>query len=195
MKGKPVQSLAVQLRAVVSRRAGAMEKTEHQIRQELGWEEDRWDELFQGRGDVTLRQVEELASTLGAAPLELLEEVYETTMEPAGLPPGLLDLVAEQAATLEQTSEILQQAQVLLALPVREDVAAMRRGDRPVTRAAYLLAQLQTASVKAENIASDLKTDLEYGFEPGEVDLVPAFFNALEAAVERLSGDNSREAG
>lgn len=40
-----------------------------------------------------------------------------------------------------------------------------------------------------ENIASDLKTDLEYGFEPGEVDLVPAFFNALEAAVERLSGN------
>jgi hypothetical protein len=187
MTGKPFSRLAAQLRAAVSRRAGAMEKPEQQIRRELGWEEERWDELFQGGGDMTLRQVEELAAALGAAPLELLAEVYEAA-EPDGLPPGLLDLVAEQAATLEQTSEVLQQAQALLALPAREDVTAMRRGDRPVTRTAYLLAQLQTASVKAENIASDLKTDLEYGFEPGGIDLVPAFFNALEAAVERLSG-------
>lgn len=186
MTGKPFQSLVLQLRAVVSRRAEAMEKTEHQIRQELGWEEDRWDEL-------TLRQVEELASVLRAAPLELLAEAYEAVVS-GGLPPGLLDLVAEQAATLEQISEVLQQAQALLTLPAREDIAAMRRGDRPVTRMAFLIAQLQSASVKAENIASDLKTDLEYGFEPGEVDLVPAFFNALEAALERLSG-SGREAG
>lgn len=46
MTGKPFQNLALQLRAAVGRRAEAMEKTEHQIRQELGWEEERWDEAL-----------------------------------------------------------------------------------------------------------------------------------------------------
>lgn len=99
-----------------------------------------------------------------------------------------MDLVSDQAGALEQIAEACQQAQAALrALPTRDDVAAMRQGEKPVTRTAYVLAQLQTASVKAENIASDLKTDLEYGFKPSEGDFIPAFFNALEAAVERLS--------
>jgi hypothetical protein len=105
--------------------------------------------------------------------------------------PGLLEMLGRQTAVLEDTAEILQQAQARLSLPSPEEAAEIRNGERPMTKAAYLLARLQRHIVALENVASDLRTDLEAGFDPKGVDITAALFNALEAAVE--SPDPSRK--
>jgi hypothetical protein len=102
--------------------------------------------------------------------------------------PSILDLLARQIETLDREVEVLQAAQSTIPLPSLTQVDRMRRGTLPLSRAAYLLGRLQTAIVAVENVASDLRTDLEHGFGDVEsVDLVEADFNAIESAVTRLT--------
>jgi hypothetical protein len=90
-------------------------------------------------------------------------------------------LVEEQAAALDRCAGIVQEIQARLPRPSREDVEEVRAGRRPMTRDEYLLSRLQRVVVTLENVVSDLRVDLEYGFEPGaEVDV-----NALAAAAEQ----------
>lgn len=93
-------------------------------------------------------------------------------------------LVEDQATALDRCAGIVQEAQSRLPRPSREDVEEVRSGRRPMTRDEYLLARLQRVVVTLENVASDLRVDLEYGFEPGiEVDI-----NALAAAADEPRG-------
>lgn len=90
-------------------------------------------------------------------------------------------LVEDQAAALERCAGTVQEIQSRLPRPSREEVEEVRGGHRPMTRDEYLLARLQRVVVTLENVVSDLRVDLEYGFEPGpEVDV-----NALAAATEQ----------
>ena len=126
---------------------------------------------------------------------ELMEYPKPRIDPNAGFPEGLLEQIADQVAALEKAADVLLAAQSFLPLPSLEEIAAFRRREKPVPREVYLLGQLQIASVKVENVASDLGTDLEYGFKPVEpADLVPSFFNAVESAVERLSGSDALKA-
>jgi hypothetical protein len=98
--------------------------------------------------------------------------------------PGLLEILEHEAAALEETVEALQQAQAMLSLPSPAEVAGITSGERPMSKAAYLLAQLQRHIVAVENVASDLRTDLDHGFDSEGVDIAATLFNALEAAIE-----------
>ena len=90
-------------------------------------------------------------------------------------------LVEDQATALDRCAGIIQEVQSRLPRPSREDVEEVRGGHRPMTRDEYLLARLQRVVVTLENVVSDLRVDLEYGFEPGpEVDV-----KALAAAAEQ----------
>lgn len=101
--------------------------------------------------------------------------------------PSILEILAKQVETLEVEVEVLQTAQAQIPLPSLTQVARMRTGALPVSRYAYLLGRLQRAIVMIENVASDLRTDLEHGYaDPEAVELVEADFNAIEAAVTRL---------
>ena len=101
--------------------------------------------------------------------------------------PSILEILAKQVETLEVEVEVLQTAQAQIPLPSLTQVARMRTGTLPLSRHAYLLGRLQRAIVTIENVASDLRTDLEQGFaDPDSLDLVEADFNAIEAAVTRL---------
>ncbi len=171
------------------RRTTVMGRSQRSIERHLGWAHGSLGNLLRGRTEPTLRHIAELAPALSATPLELLAEVLaEPAAEPDrddDLPPDLLDLLTYQAAALEQTVETFQHLQTRLTIPTLVETAAMRRGARPMSRAAYVLAQLQTAGIALENVASDLRTDLEYGFEP-VAEKSETLFNALDAAVERL---------
>jgi hypothetical protein len=102
--------------------------------------------------------------------------------------PSILEILAKQVEALDVEVEVLQSAQALIPLPSRTQVARMRRGTLPLTRHAYLLGRLQRAIVMIENVASDLRTGLEHAFGNLEsVELVEADFNAIEAAVARLT--------
>jgi hypothetical protein len=101
--------------------------------------------------------------------------------------PSILEILAKQVETLEVEVEVLQTAQAQIPLPSLTQVARMRTGALPLTRHAYLLGRLQRAIVMIENVASDLRTDLEHGYEdPDRAELVEADFNAIEAAVTQL---------
>jgi hypothetical protein len=101
--------------------------------------------------------------------------------------PSILEILANQVEALDLEVEVLQSAQALIPVPSVTQVARMRRGTLPLSRNAYLLGRLQRAIVTIENVASDLRTDLEHGFaDPESVELVEADFNAIEAAVARL---------
>lgn len=101
--------------------------------------------------------------------------------------PSLLETLAKQVEALDREVEVLQAVQAQIPLPSRTQVAHMRRGTLPVSRYAYLLGRLQRAIVTLENVATDLRTDLDHGYaDPGSIDLVEADFNAIEAAVTRL---------
>jgi hypothetical protein len=90
-------------------------------------------------------------------------------------------LVEDQAASLDRCAGTVQEIQSRLPRPSREAIEEIRGGHRPMTRDEYLLARLQRVVVTLENVVSDLRVDLEYGFEPGpEVDV-----NALAAAAEQ----------
>lgn len=101
--------------------------------------------------------------------------------------PSILETLAKRVEALDREVEVLQSAQSRIPLPSLTQVTYMRRGTLPVSRYAYLLGRLQRAIVTLENVASDLRTDLEHGYDdPGSVDLLEADFNAIEAAVTRL---------
>jgi hypothetical protein len=102
--------------------------------------------------------------------------------------PSILETLARQIETLDVEVEVLQSAQSRIPLPSLTQVARMRTGTLPLSRHAYLLGRLQRAIVMIENVASDLRTDLEHGYaNPGSVELVEADFNAIEAAIARLA--------
>jgi hypothetical protein len=102
--------------------------------------------------------------------------------------PAILEILAQEVESLDLEVEVLQSAQALIPLPSRTQVARMRRGTLPLSRTAYLLGRLQRAIVTLENVASDLRSDLEHSFGDVEaVELVEADFNAIEAAVTRLT--------
>ncbi|HEX3128303.1 MAG TPA: hypothetical protein VH394_13315 [Thermoanaerobaculia bacterium] len=102
--------------------------------------------------------------------------------------PKILEMLSQQLESLESEVEVLQAAQELVPRPSPLQVARMREGGLPMTKAAYMLGRLQRGIVALENVASDLRTDLEHGFGDVEkVELVEADYNAIEAAVTRLS--------
>ena len=105
--------------------------------------------------------------------------------------PKIVEMLARQLESLDLEVEVLQAAQAMVPLssqPSRTQVLRMREGAMPLSRAAYLLGRLQRAIVAVENVASDLRTDLEHGFGDLEaVELVEADYNAIEAAVARLT--------
>lgn len=105
--------------------------------------------------------------------------------------PKILEMLESQLSSLDLEVEVLQAAQSLIPLaswPSRQQVARMREGTLPMTREAYLLGRLQRAIVAMENVASDLRTDLEHAFGDVEtVELVETDYNAIEAAVTRLT--------
>jgi hypothetical protein len=102
--------------------------------------------------------------------------------------PSILEILAQQVEALDLEVEVLQSAQALIPRPSLTQVARMRRGTLPLSRYAYLLGRLQRAIIAIENVASDLRTDLEHDFgNLGSVELVEADFNAIEAAVARLT--------
>ena len=106
-------------------------------------------------------------------------EDFETTVLPK-----ILEILEYEAAALEQAAEAIQEAQELIPVPTPKAAAAIRSRERPMTRAAYVLARLQGTIVAVEDAASDLRTDLAHGFDPEGVELVERIFNALEAALE-----------
>ena len=113
------------------------------------------------------------------------ERLQEPPAEP--LEPGWVVVLTYQMKLLEEAGEVLQQLQELIPRPTLEEVAAMRAGTRPVTRYACLIGQLQGYMCGVENVASDLRVDLEYQFDPEGAEKLGNFFNGLETAVERLT--------
>jgi hypothetical protein len=103
------------------------------------------------------------------------------------LEPGWVVVLTYQMKLLEEAGEVLQQLQELIPRPSLEEVAEMRASTRPVTRNAYLIAQLQAYMCDLENVASDLRVDLEYQFDPEGAEKLESFYNALETAVQRLT--------
>jgi hypothetical protein len=105
--------------------------------------------------------------------------------------PKIVEMLERQLESLDLELEVLQAAQAMVPLsnrPSRTQVHRMREGAMPLSRAAYVLGRLQRAIVSMENVASDLRTDLEHGFGGVEtVELVEADYNAIEAAVARLT--------
>ena len=102
--------------------------------------------------------------------------------------PAILGILAKQTEALDLEVEVLQSAQALIPLPSLTQVSRMKEGALPLSRFAYLLGRLQRSIVTIENVASDLRADLEHGFEDFEsVELLEADYNAIEAAVSRLS--------
>ena len=102
--------------------------------------------------------------------------------------PKILEMLDRQLESLELEVEVLQAAQAMVPPPSRLQVARMRERALPMSRAAYLLGRLQRAIVAVENVASDLRTDLEHGFGDVEhVELVEADYNAIEEAITRLT--------
>ncbi|HEX3128130.1 MAG TPA: hypothetical protein VH394_12440 [Thermoanaerobaculia bacterium] len=112
----------------------------------------------------------------------------ETDFEEQTLP-KILELLEKQADSLDLEVEALQAAQALVDPPPSpQQVARMRERELPVSRKAYLLGRLQRAIVAVENVASDLRMDLEHGFEDVEsFDLIDADYNAIEEAIARLT--------
>lgn len=99
---------------------------------------------------------------------------------------ALVKVAAIATQMLESATEILQEAETLLPAPSLEEIAAMRRKERPLTREAYLLGLLQRVAVGAENLVSDLRTvDEEILLNVHEFDVTALEFNAMEEAVSR----------
>lgn len=120
------------------------------------------------------------------------ERLQEPPAEP--LEPGWVIVLTYQMKLLEEAGEVLQRLQELIPWPSLEEVNEMRAGTRPVTRYAFLIGQLQGYMCDVENVASDLKVDLEYQFDPEGAEKLESFYNALETAVERLAAPPSAAA-
>jgi len=102
----------------------------------------------------------------------------------------------EVVQRLEAALEILQTAQSIIPAPTLGEVADMRLGKRPLTREAYLIANLQRVILGAENVVSDLRViDLKTLRNVNKLHLSGVELNALEQAVtERMQqGERPRE--
>jgi transcriptional regulator with XRE-family HTH domain len=178
------------LLAVVNRRMAEVQRSQQSFERELGWDSGTLQQLLLGDNEFTLRHIEELAPLLGAAPLELLREAFA---EPLGAPsaaelePEWIDVLTRQLEVLDKAGEVFQELQELIPCPSSAEVAEMRSGRRPVTPHAFLIAQLQAYMCALENVASDLKVDLEYRYDPHGAEVLDNFFNALSTAIERLN--------
>jgi hypothetical protein len=81
--------------------------------------------------------------------------------------------------------ETLQTAQRSIPAPTLEEVAVMRRGEKPLTPAAYLLGRFHSSLLAAENLASDFREiDLETLGNVHELELSEVELNAIEQAVK-----------
>ncbi|HEX3127201.1 MAG TPA: hypothetical protein VH394_07710 [Thermoanaerobaculia bacterium] len=119
------------------------------------------------------------AKKIAAGPVDDLEPALE---------PEWIDILTCQWKVLEKAIELLQELQELIPCPTPAEVAEMRTGARPISRHAYLIAQLQVYICDLEDVASDLKLELEYAFDPHGARTLPNFFNALARAVsERIT--------
>lgn len=106
--------------------------------------------------------------------------------------PSLVKVAAVATRMLESATEILQDAEALLPAPSLEEIAAMRRRERPLTREAYLLGLLWRVAIGAENLASDLANiDEEVLRNVQDLDVTALEFNAMEeAAVHRMTKED-----
>jgi transcriptional regulator with XRE-family HTH domain len=184
------QASGERLLEVLKARIAAAQRSQRSLERALGWGHGNLRRVLLGKVDITLRHVEEMAPILGTTPLELLSAAYAEapTQVPSGeLEPEWLDVLTRQMTVLEATGEVFQQLQEMIPAPTPEEAAEMRAGIRPVTRLAYLIAQLQAYMCAVENVASDLKVELEYRFDPQGAETLDNFFNALSTAVERLA--------
>lgn len=108
--------------------------------------------------------------------------------------PELLRVVRRQVEVLDTMVEVFQDGQGLVPPPTEEELAAMRRGELPLTREAYLIGVFQRALIPAENLATDLRTAIGADTLRGVVSLqlTEAEFNAIAAGMERLRGRDER---
>lgn len=178
------------LRKLLDEKVSQAKKSHRRLERELGWGHGNLRLVLRGKVEITLRHIEELARVLNTTPLELMGRAYMEPASPARseeLEPGWVDILTYQMKALEQAGEVFQQLQELIPPPTLEEVAEMRAGARPVTRRAYLIGRLQAFMCDLENVASDLRVDLEYQFEPDGAEKLESFFNGLDTAVERLT--------
>lgn len=99
-------------------------------------------------------------------------------------------IVARGLVSLFETAvEPLQTALGVIPAPTLEEVAEMRRGERPLTPEAYLLGVFHRSLLAAENLASDFRElDLEALGNVHEMELSQVELNEIERAVsERRS--------
>jgi len=115
-------------------------------------------------------------------------------MRPRGLDfetqtlPELLKVLRRQIETLDVMVEVYQEGQTLVPVPTPEEVAAIRRGERPLTREAYLIGLYQRAMVAAEDLAADLRTAIEEKTlkKVHKMKLSAIEVNCIEAGAARL---------
>lgn len=108
--------------------------------------------------------------------------------------PTLVQVAAVATRMLESATEILQEAEALLPAPSLEEIAAMRRKERPLTREAYLLGLLWRVAIGAENLASDLANiDEEVLRNVRDLDVTALEFNAMEEAVACRMAEEDKE--
>lgn len=114
------------------------------------------------------------------------------TSKTTGIRRFLSDLskpIKKQADVLDRVAQILQEAQLSLPLPTREEITELRRGG-PLSKEAYLLGLLQRVILSAENAASDLRT----GIDPetlnnlDQIRLSVVEINAIDAAFQERQG-------
>ncbi len=93
--------------------------------------------------------------------------------------------VARAMVSLFETAvEPLQKALEVIPVPTLEEVAEMRRRERPLTPEAYLLGHLHRSLLAAENLASDCRElDLETLGKVHEMELSEVELNEIERAV------------
>jgi hypothetical protein len=104
--------------------------------------------------------------------------------------PELLQVLGRQIEVLERSAEVFQDGQNLVPLPTVEELAAMRRRERPLALEAYLIGLYQRAIIAAEDLASDLRLAIEEDILKGvkNLQLTEAEFNGIAAGLERLRG-------
>ena len=94
-------------------------------------------------------------------------------------------MVTRGLAQLFDTAvEALQTGLRSIPVPTLEEVAEMRRGERPLTPEAYLLGHFHRSLLAAENLASDFReVDLETLGRVHELELSEVELNEIEQAV------------
>src|SRR5687768_6241548 len=68
--------------------------------------------------------------------------------------------VRREVRQLRTTRTILAQVQAALAAPSPEELAAMAKGERPLSAEAHLLGVLQAAAAELEDVENDLRLNV-----------------------------------